>query len=628
MRKILALVLLASAAPASAATDPHSYAEPGRFLVRHVDLDLAADFEAHRLTGTAELTVQQLDSSASELNLDTRDLEIRTVHLIEANGREKVLAFKLAERDPVLGSRLTIQFPHCCAATNEMRIRIAYRTSNEASALQWLEPSQTSGPHPYLYSQGQAIHTRSWIPIQDSPGIRVTYGARIRTPPGLVAVMSAAQVEVPNAAASEYRFEMKQPIPAYLIALAIGDLKFRALGDRVGVWTEPSRLDAAANELADLPGMLEAGERMAGPYLWDRYDVLIMPRAFAYGGMENPRLSFVSPSVIAGDRSLVSTVVHELAHSWSGNLVTNATWDDFWLNEGFTSYLERRLVELLYGKRRADMEDAIAYENLRQAIADFENAGTPEESDLKLDLKGRDPNEGSSDVAYVKGRWFLGFLEGRFGRPAFDAFLRQYFDAHAFQSMTTEAFRSELLARLALPGAPAVRAEEIDAWIYGPGLPDTMPAVPQGVFDALDRAAADWRSGRIATTELPVKDWVAQEWVRFLEEQPADLEDAKLADLRSTFRLGAEGNAEIALSWLALVIRTSYEPAYPDLERFLTSTGRWRLVVTLYTDLARTPTGMELGRRIYAKAKPGYHTSIRQAVERLLYPSPGTSAAQ
>ncbi len=615
MIRVLLLIGSAAAAPALAA-DPHSYADPEQFLVRHVALDLRADFEAHRLDGTAELTIEQQNPYAKELTLDTRDLEIRTVHLLKPDGKTQVLAFRLGERDAVLGSKLSIDFPSCCEPTQVMRIRIEYRTSAEASALQWLAPEQTSGPHPYVYSQGQAIHTRSWIPLQDTPGVRVTYSAHIRTPPELVAVMSAARVEGPTP--GDYRFEMKQPIPSYLIAFAIGDLAFHSLGERVGVWTEPSRLDAAAAELEDLPQMLAAGERLAGPYRWDRYDVLIMPRAFAYGGMENPRLSFVSPSVIAGDKSLVSTVVHELAHSWSGNLVTNANWNDFWLNEGFTSYLDRRMTEMIYGKRSADMGDAISYEGLKLTIADFEAAGHAEDTDLKLDLAGRDPNEGTSDVAYEKGRWFLGFLEGRFGRPAFDAMLREYFDAHAFQSMTTEAFRDWLLARLARPGAPSITAAEIDAWIYGPGLPATMPPVPQGVFDALDRQAVDWREGRLATADLPVKEWVPQEWVRFLDEQPAELSDEKLAELRSTFRLGPGGNAEIARSWFALVIRTAYEPAYADLERFLTSTGRWRLVVTLYTELARTESGRALGLRIFEKARPGYHTSIREAVEREL----------
>jgi leukotriene-A4 hydrolase len=623
------LVLLTSAIVASMAhaADPHSYAETDKFVVRHVALDLSTDFEAHRLAGTAELTVEQVDPAADRLVLDTRDLEISAVHLIEMSGRAKVLAFKLAEPDPILGSKLTIEFPHCCAATSQMRIRIAYRTSNEASALQWLEPAQTYGAKPYLYSQGQAIHTRSWIPLQDTPSVRVTYDARIRAPPDLVAVMGASRVDE-ALPAGEHAFTMKQPIPPYLIALAVGDLRFQALDKRTGVWTEPSRLRTAAQEFEDLPRMLEAGEQMAGPYRWDRYDLLVMPRAFAFGVMENPRLSFISPSVVAGDRSLVAVIVHELAHSWSGNLVTNATWNDFWLNEGFTTYLEHRLIEKLYGERRAQMEGAIAYEELVRTIKDLTDDGRPEDTSLHVELAGRNPDEGISDVAYQKGRWFVSFLEQRFGRPAFDAFLRAYFDAHAFQSIDTATFRAWLLEYLKRPGAPAVTADEIDAWIYRPGLPATMPKVATGIFAPVDKVAADWQSGRIATDALPVKDWIPMEWVRFLDEQPADLADEKLAELRSTYRLGADGNAEIALSWLELVIRAGYEPAYPDLERFLLNTGRWRLVETLFSELSRTESGRALGERIYAKAKPGYHASIRQAVERLLYPESGRAAAQ
>jgi aminopeptidase N len=615
---LLSLIVIATSA--SAGPDPHSYAEPGRFLVRHVALDLRADFAAHRLEGTADLTVERIDLDAMELQLDTRDLEIRSVKLVSEAGMVSVLAYRVDPPDPLLGSRLTVELSKCCAAPALMHLRIEYRTSAEASALQWLEPAQTSGPHPYMYSQGQAIHARSWIPVQDTPAVRMTYEARIRTPPELAAVMSAARVEKSDLVPGEYRFEMKQPIPAYLIALAVGDLEFRSLGNRTGVWTEPSRLAAAAQEFADLPRMLEAGEKLMGRYRWERYDLLIMPHSFPFGGMENPRLSFISPSIVAGDRSLVGVIVHELAHSWSGNLVTNATWNDFWLNEGFTTYLERRLFETLYGERRSRMEDAIGYEFLVQAIADAKAAGLPQDTSLQLDLAGRNPDEGTADIAYEKGRWFLGYLEQRFGRPAFDAFLRDYFDSHAFASTDTQSFRAYLLAHLARPGAPKIPVAEIDEWLYGVGMPATTPAIPSGVFDAVDRAAAEWRAGRLPTAELPVRDWVPQEWMRFLEEQPADLDDAQLAELRAQFKLGADGNAEIARSWLALVVRSAYVPAYADLERFLLSTGRHKLVVGLYRDLARTQNGLALGRTIYAKARPGYHTTIRQAVERLLQP--------
>ncbi len=626
MAKVVASIVLAFlAGTVSAANDPHSYADTSQFVVRHVELDLAADFAAHRLQGSATLAVERTDPAARELHLDTRDLDIRSVQRIDAAGQAHALGFLLDDPDPILGSRLTIELPRRPDEPGRLSLRIDYRTSSEASALQWLDPAQTSGPHPYLYSQGQAIHTRSWIPLQDTPSVRVTYGARIRTPPELVAVMSAARADPAASTPGEYRFEMRQPIPSYLIAVAIGDLKFQDLGDRVGVWAEPSRLAAAAQEFADLPRMLEAGEKMMGPYRWDRYDLLVMPHSFAFGGMENPRLSFISPSVVAGDRSLVAVIVHELAHSWSGNLVTSATWNDFWLNEGFTTYAERRLMETLYGKRRAQMEDAIAYEYLTQTIADAQESGQLAETSMRLDLAGRDPNEGISDIAYEKGRWFLGFLESRFGRPAFDAFLREYFDSHAFTSVDTATFRSYLLEQLARPGAPTIPVADMDEWLFGTGMPATTPAIPSGVFDGVDRAATEWRAGRLAVGELPVGNWLPQEWLRFLDEQPADLSDAKLAELRSQFRLGADGNAEIARSWLALVVRCAYEPAYADLERYLLSTGRYKLVVDLYRDLARTPSGLALGEAIYAKARPGYHATIRQAVERLLRPeSPGS----
>ena len=617
---LTSIVLSLVAGTSFAANDPHSHADTSQFVVRHASLDLAADFTTHRLQGSVTLTVERVDPAARELHLDTRDLEIRSVQSVDSQGQPHSLEFRLGDPDPILGGRLTIELPPRTDESNALRIRIDYRTSSEASALQWLEPAQTSGPHPYLYSQGQAIHTRSWIPLQDTPSVRMTYDARIRTPPQLVAVMSAARSNVAALPPGEYRFEMRQPIPSYLIALTIGDLKFQGLGDRVGVWTEPSRLVAAAQEFADLPRMLDAGEKMMGPYRWERYDLLIMPHSFAFGGMENPRLSFISPSIVAGDRSLVAVIVHELAHSWSGNLVTGATWNDFWLNEGFTTYAERRLMEALYGPHRAQMEDAIAYEYLAQAIEDAKEAGKLADTTLQLDLAGRDPDEGISDVAYEKGRWFLGFLESRFGRAAFDAFLREYFDSHAFTSIDTATFRTYLLKQLASPGAPAITAVEIDEWLHGTGMPSTTPAVPGGVFDSVDRAAAEWRAGRLATGELPAKDWLPQEWVRFLDEQPANLADPQLAELRARFKLGADGNAEIARSWLALAIRCAYEPAYPDLERFLLSTGRYKLVVELYRDLARTPSGLTLGKAIYAKARPGYHATIRQAVERLLQP--------
>ncbi len=304
------------AVAAAATRDPHSHADPSQYVVRHASLDLETDFSARLLRGAVDLTVERIAPTADRLFLDTRGLEIKAVGLRDEAGAVTPLEHRLGPPDPILGRALEIHMPAPAGATPRQVVRVEYSTGADAMALQWLAPEQTAGrTHPFLYTQSQPVYARSWIPVQDSPGIRFTYEARIRTPPGLRAVMSAARDPRPSGA-GEHRFVMPQPIPAYLMALAVGDLEFRELGPRTGVYAEPTVLAAAAHEFADLEAMLVAAERLFGPYRWDRYDLLIMPPSFPIGGMENPRLSFISPTVIAGDRSLVSMITHEMAHSW------------------------------------------------------------------------------------------------------------------------------------------------------------------------------------------------------------------------------------------------------------------------------------------------------------------------
>ncbi|MGH9593638.1 MAG: M1 family aminopeptidase/hydrolase, partial [Bryobacteraceae bacterium] len=358
-----------------------SYSRPSQVRARHLDLDLNVDFDRKILEGFVDVHFDTL--SAGDLLLDTRGLTIQSV--------EHADSFELGPAHPILGAQLRI-----VTAVDTDWVRVYYSTSPSASGLQWLDAPQTAGrQHPFLYTQSQAIHARSWIPLQDTPGVRVTFTAKIHTPEGLRAVMGAAS--------EDGQFRMEQPVPSYLIALAVSDLGFRVLGPRSGVYAEPSLLDAAAHEFADTEAMIAAVEAMYGPYRWGRYDLLVLPPSFPFGGMENPRLTFTTPTVLAGDRSLVSLVAHELAHSWSGNLVTNATWSDFWLNEGFTVYLERRILEKVYGKPRAEMEAVLGRREL-----DREMAGLSENDRvLHIDLNGRDPDEGCTLVPYEKGALLL-----------------------------------------------------------------------------------------------------------------------------------------------------------------------------------------------------------------------------
>ena len=460
-----------TATPIRPGVDYHSFANVADFRVRHVELDLTVDFTARRLIGRADLTVARQSPAARQLILDTRDLDIRSVSLLAPGGALTRLEFKLGTAREFFGRPLQIQMPAAGAAADSV-VRIDYQTQPQASGLQWLTPAQTAGKkHPYLFSQSQSIHARSWIPLQDSPQVRVTYRATIRAPNGLRAVMSAAHERgdaQPDAnGLTTYRFEMREAIPSYLIAIAVGDIAFRSLGARTGVYTEPAVLEAAAKEFADLERMVSTCEKLFGPYRWGRYDLLILPPSAPFGGMENPRLSFITPTVLAGDKSLVALIAHELAHSWSGNLVTNATWRDFWLNEGFTVYLERRIVEALYGQRREQMEDVLGLQSLRRNMAEL----APADQHLAIDLRGRDPDDGITEVAYEKGKLFLQFLESRFGRDTLDAFLRGYFDHFAFQSIDTEQFLDYLRAHLLAKQPDAVSEQQIHAWVYEPGLP-------------------------------------------------------------------------------------------------------------------------------------------------------------
>jgi leukotriene-A4 hydrolase len=596
------------AAPAPA-VDPHSFARPAEARVTHLTLDLAVDFAAQRLTGRASLRLARAPG-AGQLVLDTRDLEIRRVGV---GASDAETTFHLAPAVELFGSALTVDLP-----AGADLVHVDYATRPGAAALQWLAPRQTAGgQHPFLFTQSQAILARTWIPLQDTPAVRMTYDATVRVPAGLMAVMSADNPQAPSADGI-YRFRMPQPIPSYLMALAVGDLAFRPLGSDTGVYAEPAVVGRAAWELADTQKMLEVAGRMWGPYRWGRYDLLVLPPSFPFGGMENPRLTFATPTILAGDRSLVSLVAHELAHSWSGNLVTNATWNDFWLNEGFTTYLEGRIMEELYGRPYAEMLEELSLQDLRDEIA----ALPPVETHLRLELAGRDPDEGMNDVAYEKGALFLRTLERKVGRPRWDPFLRSWFDSKAFQSATTEDFLRFLDERLFAPlavetGQAVVEGSAVRAWIYGPGIPPDAEVPSSSLLDQVEAELARWQTGT-PPSELRTSGWSSHQWVHLLRHLPAEATAEQLAELDAAFGFSGSGNSEILFAWLMQVVAHEYAPAYPSLERFLTSMGRRKFLKPLYEELVKSPEGMELARRIYATARPTYHSVSVGTVDKIL----------
>ena len=583
--------------------DTHSYANVDEVRVTHLELDVTVLFDEKQLRAAAMLSFERVREDANTLVLDTRDLNITAVESWSALGGFDPASYSLGATDPILGTSLTVVLP-----VEATRIRVTYETSPHASGLQWLSPEQTAGgEHPFMFTQSQAIHARSWIPLQDTPAVRMTYGARVKVPEGLRAVMSAGN-DPEVVMDGNYRLDMTQPIPSYLVALAVGDLAFRPLSDRAGVFAEPSVVDVAAAEFEDTPSMIEATERLYGPYRWERYDLLVLPPSFPFGGMENPRLTFATPTILAGDKSLVALVAHELAHSWSGNLVTNATWRDFWLNEGFTVYIERRIIEELYGPGREEMEAVLGV----QAMDADLNRLDPRDQALHADLDGRDPDEGMTQIAYEKGALFLKHLEEAVGREAFDDFLRGYFDHFAFQSITTADFESYLSEHLTVDAVP------VSEWIYEPGLPASARRPASDVFDRLEEQASRWIGGEIAATDLDTAEWTTFEWLHFLGVLPEEVSLGRLGELDRAYELTESGNAEIAHQWLLIAIRNSYRPADSRLERYLVEIGRRKLILPLYTALAATPAGLSRARAIYDRARPGYHPISSDSIDAVL----------
>jgi leukotriene-A4 hydrolase len=586
--------------------DVHTFANTDEIIVTHMDLDLRVDFDSHTVSGRVTLHVNNL-TGTDRLVLDTRDLAVERVTLDDG---ETETSHSFGAFVEYLGRPLTVEI-----TPETQKVNVYYRTAPDAAALQWLEPEQTAGGrHPFLFTQSQAILARTWIPCQDTPGQRITYDARVTVPAGLMAVMSAENRQE-RSADGVYTFSMPQSIPTYLLALSVGDFEFRPLSNRIGVYAEPEIVENAAWEFAETDAMLQRGEELYGAYRWGRYDLMVLPPSFPFGGMENARLTFLTPTILAGDRSLLALVAHELAHSWSGNLVTMATWNDFWINEGFTSYLTNRIMEAVYGSAYAEMLWHLDYQDLTATIDEM-GADSPD-TRLHLDLRGRDPDDGMTSIAYIKGAFFLKMLEEHIGRERFDEFLMQYFNTFAFQTMTSERFLSYLRETVLLDEPELEERLQLDAWIYGTGVPGNYPQVHSDEFARVEEQLARWEEGTPAA-ELVVENWTAHHWLHFLLNLPATMERPQMEDLDSAFGFTNTGNAEVLNVWLQHAIANRYDTAFPALEEFLTGMGRRKFLMPLYTKLAETEWGMEMARGIYREARPGYHPISYTSVDEVL----------
>ena len=589
--------------------DPHSFSRPDEVVVEHLRWKATVDFDTRTINAIASWNIKN-KADVDSIVLDTKDLDIKGVTL----DNNIPATYSLGAKDGILGKSLSIALK-----ANTRTVHIHYRTSPGAEALQWLTSQQTAGKdHPFLFTQSQAILARSWVPCQDTPGVRFTYEADVTVPRDLMALMSAANPMKKNER-GQFKFEMKQPISSYLLALAVGDITFKPISGRSGVYAEETLIETAAWEFADLEKMIAGAEALYGDYRWERYDVLVLPPSFPFGGMENPRLTFATPTILAGDRSLTSLIAHELAHSWSGNLVTNATWNDFWLNEGFTVYFETRIMEYLYGKDYAEMLASLNLQDLHDEIADLNGKGKSADTRLRLNLAGRNPDEGVTSIAYNKGYFFLRSIEEKYGREKFDSFLKDYFSDNAFGAIDTETFKAYIRNYYQSRFNVILDEKTFDAWIDTVGLPENVPQPDSRRFKQVDEELVGWKGKDDGFLDARVaSDWSTHEWLHFLKNLPDELSPDQMTALDAFGKFTESGNAEIITAWGVTAIRNNYEPMQQNIEDFLIRTGRRKFLSPLYNELMRTSGGKERARTIYKKARPNYHFVATNTFDKLL----------
>ncbi len=593
--------------------DPHSYANVHDIRTEHLHLELDVNFDNQTIYGVARHKMSK--HATSEAIFDVKGLEIMKV-TVGKEGKEKATEYSVGKHHDLLGAPLKVK-----VGKKDRHINIYYKTTEATEALDWLPPSLTAGKeHPFLYTQGQAILTRSWIPLQDTPLSRITYSADVKVPSELMAIMSANNPKERNEK-GEYHFEMRQPIPSYLIAMAVGDLEYVELGNKCGVYAEPELTSSAAYEFEDVPKMMQAAEELYGKYQWDQYDIVLLPYSFPFGGMENPRLTFANPTLLAGDQSLVSVIAHELAHSWSGNLVTNATWNDFWLNEGFTVYFENRIMEKLYGKEIADILALIEFQDLNVALEDMISGEHPEDTHLKLELNHRSPDEGMTDIPYVKGAYFLRTLEKAVGRPKMDAFLEKYFTEFAFQTITTADFEKYLNDNLIEPNKIDFNTKE---WIYEDGLPLNCIEIKSKRLDNMIALANEFNEGR--SEKIPAflrkkrGDFITQEWQTFIRSLKHDTEPKTMMMLDMKFQFSANANPAIKSDWFKLCVRTGHTKVRPQMKAYLCKIGRRWFIESVYQCLVDSEVegDYEFAQEVFAEAKNNYHFVSRSTIEEVL----------
>lgn len=539
-----------------------------------------------------------------------------------------------ASRVEPYGSPLTISLDeqHVAGAESDLVLSIGVQTTNGCTALQWLTPAQTSNKkHPYMFSQCQAIHARSLFPCQDTPDVKSTYTFNVRSPlPVLASGLPTGVKDFQPGAQGKpgtllYTFHQAIPMPSYLFALASGDLASASIGPRSTVWSGPEELRASQWEFEkDTEAYIQAAEKIVYPYAWTTYNVLVLPPSFPYGGMENPVYTFATPTVVSGDRENVDVIAHELSHSWSGNLVSNASWEHFWLNEGWTTYLERRLQAAIHGSdQHRDFSAIIGWKALSDSIAQFGE----DHNFTKLipDLKGEDPDDAFSSIPYEKGFVFLYHLEKLLGKEKWDKFIPHYFTTFKQRSVDSYEFKATLLSFFSSDSEASKKLEAID-WdekFYKPGFPP-KPDFDTTLADQCYELADKWKKlntekdGAFKPDGKDIDGFTANQSVVFLEalqgiDKPLSPD---LVDLMGE-RYGyvQSKNVELVTRYFVVGLQAGATSVYQPAADLLGKVGRMKFVRPLYRELMKRDYA--LAERTFKDNSDFYHPICRGMVEKL-----------
>ncbi|XP_078484924.1 leukotriene A-4 hydrolase [Ciona intestinalis] len=602
--------------------DPTSYSDPTAAKIQHINIDWTVDFERTLLSGSVELLFNVLQDDVSSITLDTKDLHIKKI----SNGQTE-LKYSFGDKHKAFGLALTITLPAPVNKGAELTLHIEYETSSNASALQWLTKEQTAGKmHPYMFSQCQAIHARSLLPCQDSPSVKATYSSKVTVQDPLVALMSALQCwdksgkNEKGEKVKTYKFTQKVPTPSYLIAIVVGLLESRDIGPRSKVWSEREFVDKAAHEFAETEKMLAAGEELGGPYVWGQYDLLVLPPSFPYGGMENPCLTFVTPTLLAGDRSLANVIAHEIAHSWTGNLVTNHTWEDFWLNEGHTVFLERKIMSRLNGEKTRHFDAFNGLSSLRYSIETF--GETSPYTKLVIKLDDVDPDDSFSSVPYEKGHTLLFYLENLLGGPSvFEPFLLSYINKFKFKSVSTSQWKEHLYEFFNDKRA-VLDSVDWDDWFYSPGMPKNIPDYDQTLVKECSALACRW--AKASTSDLSsfkssdLDNFSSRQKMAFLGELVLKdpLTPQHIDAMEKLYHFSSSGNSEIKFRWLRLGIRACAKCVIKPALEMVATQGRMKFTRPLYRDLGAWDESRDQAIECFKQNKPAMHSTTAGLIEK------------